>query len=217
MRASLKRKQWPIEVSLFSQFTEYVIKKGRPHGTDMGNFQKTKNITWPIILKKRCIKRDYKGIHDRFLRDHVFRGRMFENSRDEEVCRAWDVLAEQDHTYHMSEEEKYFHYKQNWWISLNKSGNDTQPLRKRSDFKKALSTLKTFTPRSWRRPTRAHSLLEVQTMETDIEFFLHLVAMARLLVVFLRIQRKSRKKRQAKACDRTWQPVVLQNFGENLR
>ena len=41
----------------------------------------------------------------------------------------------------MSEEE-YFYYKNNWWISLNKSGNDTQLLRKRSDFKQALSTLK---------------------------------------------------------------------------
>ena len=40
-------------------------------------------------------------------------GRMIENSRDEEVCRAWDVLADEDHTYHMSEEE-YFYYKNNW-------------------------------------------------------------------------------------------------------
>ena len=56
--------------------------------------------------------------------------RKIENSRDEEVCRAWDVLAEQDHTYHMSEEE-YFHYRENWWISLKKSENDTQPVRKR--------------------------------------------------------------------------------------
>ena len=78
-------------------------------------------------------------MHDRFLRDHIFRERMIENSRDEEVCRTWDVLAEQDHTYHMSEEE-YFHYKQNWWISLDKTGNDTQPLRKRSDVEQ-LSTL----------------------------------------------------------------------------
>ena len=84
-------------------------------------------------------KRDYKGIHDRFLRDHVFRERMIENDRDEEVCRAWDVLAEQDHTYRMSESE-YFHYRQNWWISLNKSGNTTEPLRKRSDFNQALIT-----------------------------------------------------------------------------
>ena len=66
---------------------------------------------------------------------------MIENIRDEEVCHAWDVLADEDHTNHMSEEE-YFYYKNNWWISVNKLGNDTQPMRKRSDFKQALSTLK---------------------------------------------------------------------------
>ena len=49
-------------------------------------------------------------------------------------------------------------------------------------------------------------------MKTGIEFFLYLVAMARILVVFLRIQRKSRKKRQAKACDRTGQPVVYRTL-----
>ena len=71
------------------------------------------------------------------MRDHVFRERMIDNKRDEEVCRAWDVLAEQYHTYHMSEAEY-----ENWWITLNKSGNDTQPVRKRSDFKQALPSLK---------------------------------------------------------------------------
>ena len=75
------------------------------------------------------------------MRDHVFRGRMIENSRDEQVCRAWEVLADEDQTHHKSEEE-FFYYKNNWWISLNKSGNDTQPVKKRSDFKQALSTLK---------------------------------------------------------------------------
>ena len=64
-----------------------------------------------------------------------FPERMIENNRDEDVCRAWDILAEQDHTYHMSESE-YFHYRQNWWISVNKSG-DQGPLRKRSDFNQA--------------------------------------------------------------------------------
>ena len=120
---------------------EYVIKKGRPHGHRYGKLPENRECYLANNLQKRCIKRDYKGIHDRFLRDHIFRGRMIENSRDEEVCRAWDVLADEDHTYHVSEEE-YFYHKNNWWISLNKSGNDTQPLRKRSDFKQALSTLK---------------------------------------------------------------------------
>ena len=64
---------------------------------------------------------------------------MIENNRDEEVCRRWDVLADEDHTYHLSEEE-YFYYKNKWWLHLNKSGSDTLPLRKSSDFKQALST-----------------------------------------------------------------------------
>ena len=34
-------------------------------------------------------------------------------------------------------ESAYFRYKQNWWISLNRSGN-TGPLRNRSDFNKHL-------------------------------------------------------------------------------
>ena len=71
---------------------------------------------------------------------NVFRERMLEHDRDEDVCRAWDDLAEQDFTYRMTDSE-YFRYKQNWWISLNKSGNNTQPVRKRSDFNQALSTL----------------------------------------------------------------------------
>ena len=58
---------------------------------------------------------------------------MLENNRDEDVCRKWDDLPDEDDTYRMSESE-YFHYRQIWWISLNKSGNTTEPLRKRSDF-----------------------------------------------------------------------------------
>ena len=120
---------------------EYVIKKGRPHGHRYGKLPGSREYYLANQLKKRCKKRDYQGIHDRFLRDHVSRVRMIdENSRDEEVCRAWDVLADEDRTYHMSQEE-YFYYRNKWWLHLNKSGNDTLPLRKRSDFTQALSTL----------------------------------------------------------------------------
>ena len=65
---------------------------------------------------------------------------MLGNNRDEDVCPKWDDLAEQDHTYRMTESE-YFHYRQNWWISLKKPGNATEPMRKRSDLNQALSTL----------------------------------------------------------------------------
>ena len=91
---------------------ENVIKKGRLHGHRYGKLPGNKEYYLANNLKKRCKKRDHKEIHDRFLRDHIFRGRMIENNRDEEVCRAWDVLADQGHTYHMSEAE-YFHYRNN--------------------------------------------------------------------------------------------------------
>ena len=42
---------------------------------------------------------------------------------------------------HRMSEPEYFHYGQNWWISLNKSGDTGGPLRNRSDFNEALSTL----------------------------------------------------------------------------
>ena len=116
---------------------EYVIKKGRPHGHRYGKSQE-KEYYLANQLKKKCKKKKFQGIHDRFLRDHVFRG--IENNRDEEVCRRWDVLADEDHTYHLSEIE-YFYDKNKWWPHSNKSGSDTLPLRKRSDFKQALSTL----------------------------------------------------------------------------
>ena len=131
-----------IEYTLdFLSIPEYVIKKGRLHGHRYGKLPENKAYHLANNLKKRFKKKDYEGIHDRFLRDHAFRRRMIENNRDEKVCRAWDVLADKDHTYHMSQEES-FYYKNNWWHHLNKSGNDTQPVRKRSDFNQALSTLK---------------------------------------------------------------------------
>ena len=175
----------------FLPIPEYVIKKGRPHGHRYGKKPGDREYYLANQLQKKCKKKKFQGIHDRFLRDHVFRERMIQHNRDQEVCRAWDDLAEQDHTYRMSEAE-YVHYRQNWWISLNKSGNTTEPIRKCSHFNQALST-----------------------MEIGIEFFFFLVAMKRILVVFLRIPRKSRKRRQAKVCDRTEQPVVYRTLAKN--
>ena len=52
-------------------------------------------------------------------------------------------LKKKCHTHHLTEQE-YFHCKNKWWLHLNKSGSDTLPLRKRSDFKQALSTLESL-------------------------------------------------------------------------
>ena len=55
-------------------------------------------------------------------------------------------------------------------------------------------------------------------MEIVIEFFLHLVAIERIVVVvFPRIQRKSIKEDASKGLRLNGATSCLQNFGENLR
>ena len=92
-------------------------------------------------LKKKCKKREFLSIHDRFIRDARFRKTMIEVGRTEEVIREMDKLANEDHTHHATEEEINV-YRSNWWIRSNFVGSDTMPVRHRADFKEALSTLR---------------------------------------------------------------------------
>ena len=157
----------------------------------MANFQEVENIIWPIIWKKeRCKKKDCEGIHDRFLRDDVF-----PSTNDWKQSR-WTSLSSMGCSCrwrpHLSYVTRRILLLQEQLIGGSTSisrAMTPQPLRKRSDFKQALS----------------------------IEFLLYLVAMARFLVVCLRIQRKSRKMRQAKACDWSGQLVIYRTLAKNLR
>ena len=81
------------------------------------------------------------SIHDRFIRDTWFRKTMLELGRTEEVIREMDKLANEDHT-HIATEEELNVYRSNWWIRSNFVGSDTMPIRHRTDFKEALSTLR---------------------------------------------------------------------------
>ena len=92
-------------------------------------------------LKKKCKKKYFQGIHDRFVRDDKFRRNMIEIGRTEDLCRQVDDLADEDHTHHLTPQE-VDNYKSNWWIRSNKISSDTMPIRPRSDFKQALSTLR---------------------------------------------------------------------------
>ena len=77
-------------------FPEYIIKKGRPHGHRYGKTPEKKEYHLAHNLKKRCIMKNFKGIHNRFLRDPEFRTAMFEHDRDEEVCVKMDDLADKE-------------------------------------------------------------------------------------------------------------------------
>ena len=93
--------------------SNYVIKKGRPHGHRYGKTTKQREHFIAQNLRKRCIKRRFQGIHHHFLNDPEFRASQLEHHRDEEVCIKWDDLAEQDFSHYVTESE-YFRYKQNW-------------------------------------------------------------------------------------------------------
>ena len=127
-------------LDLFFSIPNFYIRKGRPHGHRYGKKEGCKEYHTANQLQKKCRKKQYKNIHDRFIRDTWFRKTMLELGRTEEVILEMDRLAKEDHT-HIATEEEINVYRGNWWIRSNFVGSDTMPLRHRPDFKKALSTL----------------------------------------------------------------------------
>ena len=126
-------------LDLFS-IPNFYVKKGRPHGHRYGKKEGCKEFHAAKQLQKRCRKKQYENIHDRFIRDTWFRKTMIELGRSEEVILEMDRLASEDHS-HIATEEEIDVYRGNWWIRSNLVDSDTMPIRRGPDFKKALSTL----------------------------------------------------------------------------
>ena len=91
-------------LDLFS-IHHYNIRKGRPHGHRYGKKEREHEYFIANQLTKKCKKREFLSIHDRFIRDARFRKTMIEMGRTEEVIREMDKLANEDHTHHATEEE----------------------------------------------------------------------------------------------------------------
>ena len=110
-----------------------------PMGTVTGRSQGTESTTSPI-RSRRSAKRSTTWVSttDSY---ETKSSAMIDNGRTEEICRQMDDLADEDHTHHLTPEE-IEDYRVNWWIRSNKIGSDTMPIRHRSDFKQALSTLR---------------------------------------------------------------------------
>ena len=79
----------------------YVIKKGRPHGNRHGKTEEQRQHHIAHNLTKRCIKRGFEGIHDRFQNDSTFRESLLSIDRTEEVCIQMEKDAQKDFTYRM--------------------------------------------------------------------------------------------------------------------
>ena len=128
-----KRKEGSINNSSVVRRTSFpflttFLKKGRPHGHRYGKKPGDKEYNIANQLKKKCKKKNFQGIHDRFVRDEQFRSRMIEIGRTEDLCLQMDDLADEDHTHHLTP-QYYYNYKSNWWIRSNNIGSDTMPIR----------------------------------------------------------------------------------------
>ena len=137
------KKECPIEVSLNTHWTFFSRirhQEGKTSRPQIWENSRKNNVVHN--LKKRCIKKNFKGIHDHFLRDHIFRGRMIEKSR-------WRSLSCMERSCRWRSHLSY--------VSISREMTPNNWVW----FQTSVVNIKTFTPRSWRRPTRAHSLLEV--------------------------------------------------------
>ena len=106
--------------------TNYVIKKGRPLGNRHGKTEAQKEHFIANNLRKRCIKKNRKRIHDRFQKDLIFRDSQLKIDRTEAKSIEMDEVAQKDFTYHPSSEE---------FESRN------APMKLRSDFREALTKM----------------------------------------------------------------------------
>ena len=118
----------------------FYIRKDRPRGHRYGKSQGCKEYFTANQLAKKCRKREYDSIHDRYIRDKAFRKAMIEIGRTEQMILKMDKLANEDHSYKASKEEIEF-YRGNWWIHSNLARVDSIPTRYEPVLICALSTM----------------------------------------------------------------------------
>ena len=124
---------------LFS-IPNFYIRKGRPHGHRYGKAPGCKEYHTANQLARKCRKKKYDSIHDRYIRDKTFRKAMIEVGRSEKIILEMDQLASENHTHEATRADIDV-YRGNWWIRSNVVNLDTMPTRHQPDFKKALSTM----------------------------------------------------------------------------
>ena len=108
---------------------------------NMAKPKNRKSTTWLGMrgrdaVRKSTLKVNITGTHDRFLRDPVCRESQLAIGWTEQQCKEWDELAKEDHTYHLTPEEKK-RYQGQWYLALNREGKNG-PVKLRSDFRAAV-------------------------------------------------------------------------------
>ena len=128
--------QWRLDS--FS-IENYVMKKERPRGARHGKNETQKEHFMAHNARRRCLKKIFEGIHDRFFKDSTYRDSQLKIGWTEETCIAMDKSAQESHS-HCPLPEEFERCRKNWYITLNKSGRNA-PMKLRSDFREALTNM----------------------------------------------------------------------------
>ena len=87
----------------------FYIREDRPRGHRYGKAPGCKEYFTANQLAKKCRKREYESIHDRFIRDRAFRRAMIDHGRTEQIILEVDKFAKEDHSYKASKAEIAFY------------------------------------------------------------------------------------------------------------
>ena len=85
-------------LDLFS-IPNFYIRKGRPHGYRYGKAPGCKEYHTANKLQRKCRKKKYNNIHDRFIRDKFFRKTMIELGRSEEIILDGSACKRKSQSY----------------------------------------------------------------------------------------------------------------------
>ena len=88
--------QWRMDA--FS-IQNYVIKKERPRGARHGKTEGQKEHFVTHNVRRRCLKKKFEGIHDRFQRDPTYRDSQLKIGLTEEKYIEMDKLSQENHSY----------------------------------------------------------------------------------------------------------------------
>ena len=116
--------------------SNYVIKKGCPHGVRHGKPEQQTNHQQAFNARKRWrTGQNFTWNEDRFLKDPRYRQSQEEHGWDQAKCEETNKLAQEDHSYTIARSE-LFRYSSNWSLQLNSSGRNA-PMAARSDYRSA--------------------------------------------------------------------------------
>ena len=138
--SELKRKFNKLRLDAIS-IPDYVIKKGATHGARHGKTEVQREYMAWNAWKRYCKIVDSQGehctgIHDRFLREPVYRESQLAIGWSQQKCKEWNELAQENHTFLLTPEDRR-RFKGHWYLTLNKAGKNG-PMKLRSDYRAAV-------------------------------------------------------------------------------